>query len=235
MYNFDFEENSKWQKALDLTHAVWKVVDVSLESNLLKNKIKDLSSDILTKYTAYISENNYDESMTKSIDSLIALLSLAQKTSNIREINFLILKNEYKKIKFYISSKLEISQISQIGDESKREVIEKDVKTKIDKIKKSHDSPHQEKSSANTNKNNYPKTFKFENSKPNTKINERQEVIINFFKEGKNEKIRLKDVKKLFPNYTDRTIRNDLKGLCNMGVVLRSNGKGQGSFYYLPQ
>ncbi|MBI3671402.1 hypothetical protein HY249_01245 [Candidatus Azambacteria bacterium] len=223
MYNFDFEENTKWQRALDLTHAVWKVLDLSVESDLLRDKIKDLSSEILTKYTAYLSEDESNGSeIVLSIDSLIALLSLAQKTSHIREINFLILKNEYKKIRFYIASKLESKSLDQANERS------------ISKKMEGESRPAEKKNenaNARSAKKEEKKEIEFEEDVK--ELTDRQEVIMKFFNSNQSKRLRLKEAKKFFPSYTDRTIRNDLKSLCEIGVIARSQGRGQGSFYYL--
>ncbi|MEK7452817.1 MAG: hypothetical protein AAB614_01130 [Patescibacteria group bacterium] len=239
MYNFDFEDNIKWQRVLDLTHAVWKVLDTSIESSILKNKIKDLSSDILTKYTAYISEEDNSHIIITYIDSLVALLSLAQKTSNIREINFLILKNEYKKIRFYISSKLEIKDWNKIDDEvvvkPKIDIQKKDIEKEsfvasenIEsvKIKDPLDTESKDKLKEQSQ-------IKKPIQSMQEGLTERQDFIMKFFKESKDGKLRLKDIMKNFSNYTSRTIRNDLKGLCNEEFILRSESRGQGSFYYI--
>ena len=237
MYNFDFEENTKWQKVLDLTHAVWKVVDLSVESNVLKNKIKDLASEILTKYTGYVSNENINEdAMIRLIDDLLALLSLAQKTSNLREINFLILKNEYKKIKFYMLSDAETNKLN--GKRESEPPVSRETEEIKEEVKKeryeSNPTESFKKDFDNEEVSFTKETFKAEPAETKeNKLSDRQEIIMNFFKERRDEKVRLRDVKKFFPKYTDRTIRNDLKGLCDAKLILRSDGRGQGSFYYL--
>jgi len=63
-------------------------------------------------------------------------------------------------------------------------------------------------------------------------LNDRQVKIVQFFTKSKEPKIKLKDITQFFPNLTDRTIRNDLKDLCNRGMIRRSEGFGQASYYY---
>jgi hypothetical protein len=249
MYNFDFEENEKWKKILELTHAVWKVSDMSLEDQVLKNKIKDISNNILVSYTNHISkeENGEEREIIFFIDSLIALLSLAQKISSLREINFLILKNEYKKIKFALLARLESKQLNQRINLEAEEI--KKEKT-IDSSERIFESDNAGKNITEKNPREdkagvQNKKVKTAESKPKAKqkkevsgyvnknLNQREGMLLNFFKVRKEQQIRLKDVKKLFPKVTDRTIRNDLKDLCNKGFIERSQSKGQGSFYYL--
>ena len=102
----DFEKTENWDKLLDLTHTVWRVVDLTTDNDFLRTRIKQSSCDILAQYPVAISEYKGAENLIKNINTHIALLSLAQKVSRSKEINFLILKNEYKKIIFSLSQKL---------------------------------------------------------------------------------------------------------------------------------
>lgn len=239
MYNFDFEENEKWKKTLDLTHAVWRVADLCVDNDILKNKIKELSSEILSGYTVYVSE--CDDAMEKKIlketDSLIALLSLAQKTNYIKEINFLILKNEYKKIKFYLRAGMESRELGKNSKQSvtatdiqwqeeapKKSVINRDV---IKTVKEKTADENKVKPIINQSAKNASEKI------PANNLNDRQEVLLKLFQNKKDSQVRLKDIMQSFPNFTDRTIRNDLRLLCESGVLGRSDGRGQGSFYYL--
>jgi len=249
MYNFDFEENEKWKKVLELSFAVWKVSDLSLKDQVLKDKIKDISKNILLNYTNYVSEdeNGGEREIIFFIDSLIALLSLAQKISSLREINFLILKNEYKKIKFALLAKLEAKQLNQKIDQSKEEkalnlqkkifepsVGKKDhlsgtnLKEKKEEAVLGRKIKMTEVKKKGKQKKEIPKYI-------DKSLSQREDMLLNFFKVRKDKQIRLKDVKKLFPKVTDRTIRNDLKSLCNKGFIERSQSKGQGSFYFLAE
>jgi|GEM_PF-3289813 len=254
MYNFDFEENEKWKKTLELTHAVWKVSNMSLEDQILKNKIKDISNDILIKYTSHISDEEEDgeKDLIALIDSLLALLSLAQKISDLREINFLILKNEYKKIKFSLLARLEAKQLNnkinlhngtlkekeeeeEITDEEQEIIPEADAykeNTMIRKVKLERPEPPVKKVKVPKSEPK-PKLKKEKTGYMDKSLSQREGMLLNFFKVRKGQQIKLKDVKKLFPKVTDRTIRNDLKALCNKGFIERSERRGQGSFYYL--
>ncbi len=254
MYNFDFEENEKWRKILELTYAVWKVSDVSLEDKILKNKIKDISNNIFISYTNYISEEECgkEREIVCAIDSLLALLSLAQKISKLKEINFLILKNEYKKIKFTLLVKIESRELNSF----KVDLKERDLNQEVKDEKKVFKTKLVEKKIAENNyKKNKENIQKSEikiseltsreklKSKPvqkkenlkyvNKNLSQREDMLLNFFKARKNQELRLKDLKKLFPKITDRTIRNDLKSLCDKNFIQRSQSRGQGSFYFL--
>ncbi len=264
MHSFDFEENKKWQKALGLTDAVWRVSDISLKNESLKNKIKDIASDFLISYTSYISiesevENfELEKKMLRQIDSLLALLSLAQNLSRLREINFIILKNEYKKIKLSLLSKIEMRKFSKkiipektdddVINKKKEETVEDANKERLsldkfsnkkdrDKdvsIKRENEKKEKLEINKEINKEKIVTGFgKRDNTEKPKRVIERQEAIIDFFKKSPDQKIKLRDIKVVLKDVTDRTIRNDLKDLCSSGLIARSKGRGQGSYYYL--
>lgn len=60
--------------------------------------------------------------------------------------------------------------------------------------------------------------------------NIRQQKILDYFKRNNKGKIHLKDVADEFKNITPRTVRSDLRELCDNGHLIR-NGNGAGSFY----
>ena len=238
MYNFDFEENEKWKKTLDLTHAVWRVVDLCVENDILKNKIKELSSEVLSSYTVYVSEyeENIEQKILRDVDSLIALLSLAQKTNYIKEINFLILKNEYKKIKFYLRSSMDSKELT--AQQEKKPTVASSQENTISKnpVAGNHiKNPAQEKVLDENKIGHSHSPVKITDEKKVTvaNLNNRQEMLLKLFQNRKDSQVRLKDIMQSFPDFTDRTIRNDLKILCEIKALARSNGRGQGSFYYL--
>ncbi len=78
------------------------------------------------------------------------------------------------------------------------------------------------------------KTSKITVAKPNVKIAEmgaRHEKIINHFP-NKETALRLADFVQIFPELSEKTIRNDLSYLIGQGKITRQ-GMGSGSFYKL--
>lgn len=63
-----------------------------------------------------------------------------------------------------------------------------------------------------------------------SKLNPRQEKIIEFFK--KNEKAQVWQIKQIFPNISKRTLRRDLKFLLKQGIIERI-GERNNTFYIL--
>ena len=215
----DFEKTENWDKLLDLTHTVWRVVDLTTDNDFLRTRIKQSSCDILAQYPSAISEYKGAENLIKNINTHIALLSLAQKVSRSKEINFLILKNEYKKIIFSLSQKL---------------LTERQEATVTDVESESVVSAESNKPPVQAQQRSSPVSApKKEKEDPFAALNDRQTKIVQFFQRKKSDKLKLKDITGIFPSLTDRTIRNDLKDLCSKKIVSRSDGFGQASFYTL--
>ena len=213
----DFEKTENWDKLLDLTHTVWRVVDLTTDNDFLRTRIKQSSCDILAQYPVAISEYKGAENLIKNINTHIALLSLAQKVSRSKEINFLILKNEYKKIIFSLSQKLLTER---------QEATVTDIEPAVSREPQKPAFPAQQRSPATS----MPKK---EKEDPFAALNDRQAKIVQLFQRKKYDKLKLKDITGIFPGLTDRTIRNDLRDLCSKKIVSRSEGFGQASFYTL--
>jgi hypothetical protein len=67
--------------------------------------------------------------------------------------------------------------------------------------------------------------------KAETRHNEIIEQLRNY---GKNE-IQLKEIIAAFPNYSERTLRYDLKNLCEKGVIEKIGPGGPGTYYKMPE
>lgn len=65
--------------------------------------------------------------------------------------------------------------------------------------------------------------------------NERQEKMLGMIKSAENRRLQLKDFIAGFPEVSERTLRYDLKNLCDAGKLVRGGEGGPGSFYTYPQ
>ncbi len=144
------------------------------------------------------------------------MLSLAQRLSNSQGINFLVLKSEYKKI----------NRLKRQRDEAETENIKDDAPAAPRQVNavKIEKEIHIKTNSQAVKKNTVSAS---------TDLNIRQTKIIQIFKKQKTDKIQLKDIIRFFPDLTDRTIRNDLKSLCDKKIVSRIGNYGPSSFYKL--
>lgn len=207
----DFEGIESCQRLLELTQATWRVADLAIENEMLKNKVKQIAMDILAQYPNFLDDVAASD-FYRNINSQIALLSLAQRLSNSQGINFLVLKSEYKKINRNLPA-----------------ITSKPVNTIKEEVKTEREVPSTPPVKVNLSvvKNNTVQTTTPQD------LNIRQAKIIQIFKKQKTDKIQLKDVIRFFPDLTDRTIRNDLKSLCDKKIVLRIGNYGPSSFYKL--
>lgn len=207
----DFEKTDQWSKLLELTYAAWRVADIAIENEFLKSKVKQTAAEILVEYPNALGDRKKTGELFSRIRSQRALLSLAQKTSNSRELNFTILKNEYHKIGVAVAQAMPpaASAVHHPHDISKKET-----PAAFDAIVPQKQQERKVNNSGGA-------------------ITERQKKIFQFFSKRKGEKIRLKEIAQVFPDLTDRTVRNDLRELCIKKLVMRSDGHGQASFYKL--
>lgn len=212
----DFEGIESWQRLLELTQAAWRVADLAIENDMLKNKVKQTAMDILAQYPNFLNDAAISD-FYRNINSQIALLSLAQRLSNSQGINFLVLKSEYKKINHLKRQrdKVEAENIKDDAPAVPRPInaikIEKEIHIKA----------------------NPPAVKNNPAFVTPSDLNVRQAKIIQIFKKQKTDKIQLKDIIRFFPDLTDRTIRNDLKSLCDKKIVSRIGNYGPSSFYTL--
>ncbi len=72
---------------------------------------------------------------------------------------------------------------------------------------------------------------KKETAKPETALTERQGKILKYFEE--HEQSKLAELLEIFPEVSDKTIRNDLLILAKLGKIKREGSMGSGSFYRL--
>lgn len=231
----DFEKTEQWDALLDLTHAVWRVADITVENEMLKDRLKQGATDIITQYPAAVSGRKNAAEVIDQIRSQCALLSLAQKTSHgSRQMNFVILKNEYYKISATLAEHIaEATPIPHVAKqhtrphhEEKREE-QKQHSVAHEQIEKPMVVERQEVQSA------APAPVAMKKPVVTNTLNDRQKKILQFFNKRKGDNIRLKEIAQFFPDLTDRTVRNDLRDLCMKKMVSRSEGHGQASFYRL--
>ncbi|MBI5913319.1 DeoR family transcriptional regulator [Candidatus Azambacteria bacterium] len=241
----DFEKTDQWHKLLELTYAAWRVADIAIENEFLKSKVKQTAAEILVEYPNALGNRMKMEELSSRIRSQRALLSLAQKTSNSRELNFTILKNEYHKIGTVVTQLMPPVATEQhhYGVPKKGAPVlsesagwRRSYKTQsseaIGRVA-AESQKQQEKVVDNmveVRSAERPETHRAERSEV---LTERQKKIFQFFSKRKGEKIRLKEIAQVFPDLTDRTVRNDLRDLCTKKLIVRSDGHGQASFYKL--
>lgn len=205
----DFEKSPEWSTLLHLTYAVWRVIDATVESEFLKNKIKHTAAEILAEFPNAHEDAKKAGQLVERMRGVRALLSLAQKVSNSREINFLILKNEYRKVG---------SLLSQKATHERPVSLPTSAPAVSRRAEHSSNAPQEKPSVV---------------ERGNSGLTDRQQKILQLFQKRSGDNIKLKEVMQILPGLTDRTIRTDLRELCMKKFIVRSEGHGQASFYRL--
>lgn len=236
----DFEKTDQWHKLLELTYAAWRVADIAIENEFLRSKVKQTAAEILVDYPNALGDRKKMEDLLSRIRSQRALLSLAQKTSNSRELNFTILKNEYHKIGTVVVQLMPPAAATEPRHHvPKKEAV--DASSVIathrpmsaESGKETVPQKQQEKEVGDAGEMQRIERVAVQRSERAEVLTDRQKKIFQFFSKRKGEKIRLKEIAQVFPDLTDRTVRNDLRDLCTKKYIVRSDGHGQASFYKL--
>jgi hypothetical protein len=204
------------KKILELTSAVYKVLEFFPESDPLKNKAKDRALVIMENFKLIFGEDGWlplkaclpeskekiKNQLLEDVDVLLGYLFIAKNQGWIKTINFFIISNEYEKIKKEVESFSESTEELPIF---KKPFLEK-----------------------NQTENKTQEVQDYELDKPatiekvpafNFNISKRQARIIDFL--NKNKKAQVMDLQRVLPDITKRTIRRDLDELLKSGKILR--------------
>ena len=231
MFEEDFQKNKKHLQRI--TSAMYRVTDLMPNTEPLKNKLRDASCDLMTYC---VSGDSYQKDKTKEIscriDSLLSLMSLAVDClPAIKKENFMVLKREYTSflntLENIIKNALEFKQ--DFTTASKKDIrVDREEDYKVF----SAQSLSEIKSKQDTQLINAIESVN--NEKTNAAVflqrpfTERQKQILNYF--TLNTKLQLKHILKDFQQISEKTVRNDLKVLCQSNIIKRT-GQGKASFY----
>jgi hypothetical protein len=190
------------EKFVKLTSAVYKALEFFPESDPLKNRAKDKALAIMSRLgrdPAAAGENSIQE----DIDILLGYLWIGKSQGWLSAINYLIISNEYEKIKKEIKPAVELTQ-------------------KLPGIDEQADL----RKSAQIWPKGYPEPVLDDNTGAGKKsafnlfdMPDRQKKIIEFL--TKNEKAQVMDLQAILPDVTKRTIRRDLDELLGAGKIVR--------------
>lgn len=208
------------EEFLKLTNAVYKALEYFPESDPLKNRAKDKALSIMESLVSLSDTSgwiSFQKEKTKTyiledIDILLGYLWIAKTQKWLNSANYMIIANEYEKLKQSLKPIISIKMAVQgnlDNNPKENENIEpaapsfsktennKEIKTSLSPILKNTEA--------------IKKTPEY--------IPPRQEKIIDFL--GKNEKAQVMDLQKVLPDVTKRTIRRDLDELMSSGKIVR--------------
>ncbi len=216
-----------------ITNAVYKILDFLPEGDPLKNKAKEKALAILENVTlisstdgwvslkSYLSADRAKASvqLLNDIEVLQNYLKVGRHQGWIDNVNFLILTNEYDKIKSKISFPKEVIMLADISYNQIKEGAES-VKNK------------QEFSVKNNQAANIETLAVGQGLVQEEEYSKRQEKILQILSER--EKAQVSDFIKELPNITKRTVRRDLDDLLKRSKIVRV-GEWNQVFYQIPK
>jgi len=190
------------EKFLELTNTVYKVLEFFPESDPLKNRAKDRALAIMehlivineTSGWASFQKEKIKVQILENVDALLGYLWIGKTQGWLNSSNFLIISNEYEKIRKNIEPIMELTQkLPGILDKSPA-------------VTGQFDEPASISPKANL-------------GAERVIISDRQRKILEFLE--KNEKAQVMDLQTILPDITKRTIRRDLDELLEVSKIAR--------------
>lgn len=221
-----FKENETWLKLFEITMAVYRVTEQFPKDEILKIQIRGAANKLFAYYSQKFLNNHPNEDhleeLLGSVSYLRSLLLVAKENGFSKDVNFIVLDQEYKF--FMDTASKEIVSKKQAGNSPKSEestqlvtedfIAEKTVSAIAPIVQKIH-APAQGATEG--------------------EFNERQQKIVGIFRERMDTRMRLNEVAKFLPNFSARTVRKDLSILCSRGVINKNGSFGKNSFYWVSQ
>lgn len=201
------------EKILKLTNAVYKVLEFFPESDPLKHRAKDKALSVMENVSALAGIDGWSSfqnekvklQIADDIDILLGYLWIAKTQGWLNSMNYLIISNEYEKIRKNIKPYIELTKKIPF-DFNKMETVP--VEQKVEqKFEPKEEIKIKEKKEVAVKKI------------LDNKLTLRQEKIISYL--AKNSKAQVMDLQKVLPSITKRTIRRDLDDLLKMNKIIR--------------
>lgn len=194
------------EKFIKLTNAVYKVLEFFPEADPLKARAKDKALVIMdnlslvfgTQGWASMQKESAKHWLSEDIDLLLSYLKIGQKQGWLSPINYIIISNEYEKLK---------KEIRPASGYPAKEMTQK---------LPNMDTPVISHQPAQTP----PEPVLLANGERfSVNLSDRQKKILKFLEEK--EKAQVMDLQTVLPDITKRTIRRDLDELLKMGKIIR--------------
>ena len=179
-------------KFIQLTGAVYKLLDFFPEGEPLKNRAKEKALSIMDN------RNNASGQFLEDIEVLLNYLKLAKSFGWIDSINFLIISKEYEKIRGQVSQPTKKAENTKIVAQTQKVTFQKTIENQA---------------SFTEEKISQLEVAEFS-------ISDRQKKILQILSEKGHAQV--SDFKTVLNDVTKRTIRRDLDELLKNGEIIRA-------------
>lgn len=195
------------QKALDLALAVYRLTNQIPKNEVMIGQLRKLSNELIGD----LMMDNFVK-YRKKVELLIVYFKISQAQNWVREVNWLILENEYKKLSLEVILFEKTDQEAQIINREKKRGFLRPEQATI----RSHNTIINDKIAQLASEN---------------QLSGRQQKILEEIKIK--ESIKMSDLIPLFKNIaSERTIRNDLQILLKRGLINRT-GTHKTTVYFI--
>lgn len=238
------------QQVFNITAALYKVTERLSVDEPLRNRLRERGVELMMivqdVFSGKTVNSDIQAILKQEIDNICFLLEFGRFCTSINPTNFSVLVQSYQSLWRVIDNIIKIS-LESSSEESLQKLlsgINDPVDAKIKPAQKM--SPESGTEVQEVKKETSDTMINHEKSEMvGEKISNqngagdknffgkqlvRQQKIISILEEKSLNEFQLKDVLNEFPNFNEKTVRNDLKVLCESGILER-NGAGRSSVY----
>lgn len=218
-----------WHDTFQLSQAVFRVTHLFPENEILKRHLREKITELLYQASFNPGAQNH-KNLMQEFHGFRSLLFSAKNCNFVDEKNLVILTRECETIIENLGSK------DAGKNEEKSPEIKESFAVAMDEsgpvFDQNFTSKYPRKNIVATNNKTIKNPQKDSSMIGFFMPSSRQQRIVDFFQKIPNEKLGLKEVVNGFKDIPSRTIRHDLKDLCDQGFLGRI-GRGPGSAYFL--
>lgn len=215
----NFLKDKSWEISYVLIRVAW-----SVKRTDLRDRLEKLAMELLENASRASTDNrldNFNETFA-TVAAVDGLVRLGHSIYEIEPVNATILVRELDNLNAAMRQAIDFSQ-AELGNAA--------IDSELPDLETLFRVKNEIK---NGEVNNKPSLISIKDNKANglnTAI--RQAAIINRIKASNGDGCRLKDIMADFPDVSERTLRYDLRGLCEQGIIERMGNGGPSSYYTL--
>ena len=217
------------QKAHDISFAAFRVAAL-IKNPKLRSEIESAAVDLVSHYEE-IADTSLPFTTPNVVDKLLRLITLAESISEMKPINASVLKRELGNLQTAIDFHINTFKGQPSGNDIDISNMFPASTLPSGNGKKDNKASHQ----VIGNSKSFLEASKEERSRvstdspSDTEISIRQTAILRNIRETQLR--RLSNIMEAMPNVSERTIRNDIQGLIDRGLIRRVGGGGPHSYF----